>query len=157
MADGSRIEKSVVIEAPRWRVWRAIADAREFGSWFGAKVVGDFVEGQTIRGPITHPGYEHLTMEFTVERIEPERLFSFRWHPYAIDPSVDYSTEPTTLIEFHLEDTGAGTLLKIVESGFEQIPASRRAEALKMNEDGWEAQATNIQRHVLQSQIAHPT
>jgi uncharacterized protein YndB with AHSA1/START domain len=143
-----RIQKQVVLRAPRPRVWRAIVTAEEFGSWFGARLDGPFVEGATIRGPITHPGYEHLTLEMRVERIEAERCFSFRWHPYAIDPKADYSDEPATLVELRLEDTDGHTTLTIVESGFDAIPLERRAEAFRMNDGGWTEQMKNIERHV---------
>jgi uncharacterized protein YndB with AHSA1/START domain len=143
-----RIEKRVVLRAPRSRVWRALTDAGEFGSWFGVTLQGPFTEGATVRGQITHPGYQHLTMELIVERLEPERYFAYRWHPYAIDPKIDYSQEPATLVEFRLEDAGEGTTLTIVESGFDRIPLARRAEAFKMNEGGWTQQVRNIERHV---------
>ena len=104
-----------------------MTNAEDFGAWFGVKLEGAFVEGATIRGKITHPGYEHLTMEVQVERIEPEQYFPYRWHPYAIDPTVDYSSEPMTLVEFRLEDADGGTLLMIVESGFDRVPLARRA------------------------------
>src|SRR5262245_58213652 len=121
-----RIEKRVVLKAPRSRVWRAIADTAQFGSWFGVRLQGTFKEGAAIRGAITHPGYEHLTLELVVETIQPEEYFSYRWHPYAVDPSVDYSHEPTTLVEFRLEETAEGTVLTIAESGFDRIPLTRR-------------------------------
>ena len=143
-----RIEKQIVLRAPRSRVWRAIADAQQFGAWFGVKLEGPFAERATIHGTITHPGYEHLKMEMLVERIEPERYFAYRWHPYAIDPKVDYSHEPTTLVEFRLEDAPGGTRLTVVESGFDRIPLARRAEAFRMNEGGWTEQMKNIERHV---------
>ena len=143
-----RIEKRILLRAPRARVWRALADAREFGSWFGVAIDGDFVAGARTTGKITYPGYEHLTIEMFVERVEPERLLSFRWHPYAFDATVDYAAEPTTLVEFHLEATGEGTTLTVVESGFDRIPAARRAEAFRMNDEGWTAQMKNIERHV---------
>jgi uncharacterized protein YndB with AHSA1/START domain len=143
-----RIEKQVMLRAPRSRVWRAITDATEFGSWFGVKLESAFKAGATVRGRITHPGYEHLTLEVVIDRVEPEHYFSYRWHPYAVDPKVDYSPEPTTLVEFRLEDTHDGTRLTIVESGFDRIPLARRAEAFRMNEGGWTAQAQNIERHV---------
>jgi uncharacterized protein YndB with AHSA1/START domain len=143
-----RIEKKIVLRAPRSRVWRALADSEEFGSWFGAKLEGAFAPGATVKGRITHPGYEHLTFEITVERVDPERLLSYRWHPYAIDPDVDYSGEPTTLIEFRLEEVAGGTQLTVVESGFDQIPLARRAEAFRMNDQGWTQQLENIERHV---------
>jgi len=143
-----RIEKRVVLRAPRARVWRALTDAAEFGTWFGARMDTPFAEGQTARGHITHPGYEHLTMEFLVERIDPERYFALRWHPYAVDPAIDYSQEPTTLVEFRLDEVDDGTALTIVESGFDRIPLARRAEAFRMNEGGWTQQARNIERHV---------
>jgi uncharacterized protein YndB with AHSA1/START domain len=143
-----RIEKRVTLRAPRARVWRALTNAEEFGAWFGAKLEGEFAEGATMRGRITIKGYEHVQMEMHVERIQPERLFSYRWHPYAIDAKVDYSAEPTTLVEFRLDEAEGGTLLTIVESGFDRLPASRRAEAFRMNDAGWTGQAKNIERHV---------
>jgi uncharacterized protein YndB with AHSA1/START domain len=146
-----RIEKQVVLRAPRATVWRALTSAEEFGSWFGAKVAGPFAPGARVRGPITHKGYEHLTMDFTIERMEPERLFSWRWHPYAIDPGVDYTTEPTTLVTFELKDVPEGTLLTVVESGFDGIPLDRRATAFRSNDGGWTAQMENIQKHVGQT------
>jgi len=148
MDSTDRIEKKVVLRAPRARVWRAIANAEEFGQWFRVRLDGAFAQGRSVRGNITHPGYEHLNFELWVERIEPERYFAYRWHPYAIDPAVDYSTEPTTLVEFRLDEAKGGTLLTIVESGFDQIPAGRRAEAFRMNEGGWTQQAKNIEAHV---------
>jgi uncharacterized protein YndB with AHSA1/START domain len=143
-----RIEKRVVLRASRSRVWRAISTAEEFGAWFRVNLEGVFAEGATIRGRITHPGYEHVTLEMQVERVEPERYFSYRWHPYAIDPAVDYSAEPTTLVEFILEEIEGGTALTIVESGFDRIPPARRAEAFRMNDQGWAGEIKNIERHV---------
>jgi uncharacterized protein YndB with AHSA1/START domain len=150
-SDTDRIEKKVVLRAPRSRVWRAIADAREFGAWFGVKVEGSFVEGATVLGKITTPGYDHLTMEVAVERIEPERYFAYRWHPYAVDSKVDYTTEPMTLVEFRLDEAEGGTLLTISESGFDRIPIARRAEAFRMNDGGWGMQIENIGRHVAEA------
>jgi len=144
-----RIEKTVIIKAPRTRVWRAIADAKQFGEWFRVKLDSQFAAGATIFGTITYPGYEGLRMEIVIERIEPERLFSYRWHPG--DPRTDYSRDPMTLVEFTLEDVQGGTRLTIVESGFDQIPLARRAEAFRMNEGGWIEQVQNIERHVTQS------
>jgi uncharacterized protein YndB with AHSA1/START domain len=143
-----RIEKRAVLRATRARVWRALTDAGEFGKWFGVSLEGPFTEGATVRGRITHPGYEHLTMEVVVERMEPERYFSFRWHPGAIDPKIDYSQEPKTLVEFRLEESAEGTILTIVESGFDRIPLARRAEAFRLNDGGWTEQLRNIERHV---------
>ncbi len=143
-----RIETKIVLRASRSRVWRAISTAKEFGAWFRMNLEGEFAEGATIRGRITHPGYEHVTVDMLVERIDPERYFSYRWHPYAIDPAVDYSAEPTTLVEFSLEDTEGGTVLTIVESGFDRIPLARRAEAFRMNDQGWAGQIKNIARYV---------
>lgn len=148
MTNTDRIEKEIMLRAPRARVWRALANAEEFGQWFRVKLVGRFAEGATTRGKFLYPGYEHLTMEMFVERMEPERLFSYRWHPYAVDPKVDYSGEPTTLVEFRLEDADPGTRLTVVESGFDGIPLARRAEAFRMNDSGWTAQLANIERHV---------
>jgi uncharacterized protein YndB with AHSA1/START domain len=143
-----RIEKQIRLNAPRTRVWRALTNAQEFGEWFEMKLEGAFVAGATIFGQVTHRGYEHVRAEFSVERIEPEHFFSYRWHPYAVEPNVDYSTEPKTLVEFQLEEVPGGTLLRIVESGFDRIPLARRAEAFRSNEQGWAMQLENIARHV---------
>ena len=143
-----RIEKKMVLRAARSRVWRAISIAEEFGTWFRMKLDGAFVEGRTTRGKITHPSFEHMTIDMLIERIEPERYFSYRWHPYPIDPKVDYSAEPTTLVEFILEDAEGGTAVTIVESGFDQIPLARRAEAFRMDDQGWTGQIKNLERYV---------
>jgi uncharacterized protein YndB with AHSA1/START domain len=146
-----RIEKRIELKAPVSRVWRALTDHREFGEWFRVKLEDPFVTGQVSRGHLTYPGYEHLTMEVTVQKMELERLFSFRWHPYAVDPKIDYSTEPMTLVEFKLEPKDGGTVLLVTESGFDAIPKDRRFEAFRMNEGGWTEQMKNIQRHVQRS------
>ncbi len=143
-----RIEKRVVLRAPRSRVWRAISDAQEFGTWFRMRLDGAFVAGSTVRAKVTIPGYEHMKVEMQVERIEPQRYFSYRWHPYPNDPKVDYSSEPTTLVEFTLADADGGTALTIVESGFDRIPLARRAEAFRMNDGGWAGQIKNLERYV---------
>lgn len=143
-----RIEKQIHLKAPRARVWKALTSAREFGVWFRARLSGEFVVGQTMNGNITHPGYEHLKFTVAVERMDEPVTFSFRWHPYPIDPNVDYSTEEPTLVEFHLEDHAGGTKLTVIESGFDRIPAARRDEAFRMNSNGWTAQLANIERHV---------
>ena len=143
-----RIEKRIELKASVSRVWQALTDYREFGEWFRVKLDGPFVAGEVSRGQITYPGYEHLKWEAVVQKMEAERLFSFTWHPYAIDPKVDYSKEPQTLVEFRLEKTATGTLLLLSESGFDKIPASRRMEAFRMNDGGWTQQMKNIERHV---------
>src|SRR5580700_3178848 len=132
-ASTDRIEKEIVVHAPRTKVWRALTDSREFGKWFLADMQDPFVPGARAVGRITHPGYEHLILELEVERMEPEHLFSWRWHPYAIDPTKDFSAEPTTLVVFELEETPEGTRIRVTESGFDQIPLTRRAEAFRMN------------------------
>jgi uncharacterized protein YndB with AHSA1/START domain len=143
-----RIEKEILLKAPRSRVWRAITDSKEFGAWFQCVFTDPFRPGARVKGKITYPGYEHLTMDIVIEKMEPERLFSFRWHPGAPDPNVDYSKEPTTLVEFKLEDADGGTRLKLVESGFDAIPIARRAEAFKSNDGGWTEQMTNIEDYL---------
>jgi uncharacterized protein YndB with AHSA1/START domain len=144
----NRIEKQIELRAPVSRVWRALTDYREFGEWFRVKLEGPFVPGQVSRGHITYPGYEHLKWEAVVQAMEPERLFSFTWHPYAVDPLTDYSKEPSTLVEFRLEKTETGTLLRLTESGFDKIPESRRFEAFRRNDGGWAEQMKNIEHHV---------
>ena len=145
-----QIEKRVVLRAPRARVWRAISNADEFGTWFRMKLDGAFVAGRTVRAKVAIPGHEHMKVEMRVERIEPERYFSYRWHPYPNDPTVDYSAEPMTLVEFTLEDAegGGSTALTIVESGFDRIPLARRAEAFRMNDAGWAGQIKNLAAYV---------
>ena len=148
MTNTNVIEKQIVLRAPRSRVWRALTDAAEFGTWFGVKLEGSFEVGKSVRGRITHPGYEHIVFEMIVERMDAQTLFAYRWHPYAIEPTVDYSKEPTTLVEFKLEEADGGTMLTLVESGFDRIPLHRRAEAFRMNDQGWTEQMANIRRHV---------
>lgn len=144
-----RIERSIDIAAPLARVWHALADAEEFGRWFGVALAGEtFAAGRSVQGRITHPGYEHVVFHAAIERVEPERLLSFRWHPYAIDPAVDYSGEATTTVVFELEPLAAGTRLRVVESGFDALPPARRRDAFRMNSQGWDAQMGNIARHV---------
>jgi uncharacterized protein YndB with AHSA1/START domain len=143
-----RIEKNIDLKAPVSRVWRALTDHREFGKWFRVRLEHPFVPGQVSRGQITYPGYEHLRWEAVVQKMEPERLFSFTWHPYAVDPEQDYSGEPPTVVEFTLEKTATGTLLRIVESGFDKLPDKRRDEAFRKNEGGWSTQLGNIAQHV---------
>ena len=145
-----KIEKQIELKAPVTRVWRALTDYREFSEWFGVDLETPFIPGKTSRGKVTYPGYEHVTFEVTVQEIEPERLFSITWHPYAVDPGKDYSTEPSTLVEFRLQKTGTGTLLTVTESGFSKLPPDRRDEALRMNDDGWTEQLKNIERHATQ-------
>jgi uncharacterized protein YndB with AHSA1/START domain len=147
-----RLERKILLKAPRSRVWRALSNAEEFGAWFGVDFKGSaFAAGKAIKGRITYPGYEHLVMEVFVERIVPERLLSWRWHPAAIDTAVDYSQEPTTLVVFELEDAQGGVMLSVVESGFDSIPEARRATAFRMNSSGWEEQMKNIEQHVAKS------
>ncbi len=148
MTSTDRIEKKVVLQAPRARVWRALTNAQEFGTWFRVKFEDDFAVGKTIKGKINIPGYEHVAMELMIERIDAEELFSYRWHPYANDPKVDYTSEPPTLVEFRLAEAGGATTLTVVESGFDRLPAGRRDEAFRMNDGGWTSQLKNIERHV---------
>ena len=142
------IEKKILLHAPRTRVWRALSDSTEFGTWFGMKFDAPFTPGASLQGVIAPTGanaevaksqkeYEGLPFDITIEQMQPERLFSFRWHPYAIERSVDYSAEPTTLVVFTLEEAPDGVLLTVTESGFDRIPLERRAKAFAANEKGW--------------------
>ena len=150
MDSTDRIEKRIVIRAPRTRVWRALADAEQFSAWFGVKLKGPFAPGARLHGQVTHPGYEHVAFEITIERMEPEKLLSWRWHPHAIDPNKDYSHEPTTLVVFELSEAPGGTLLKVTESGFDGVPIERRQTAYRGNSEGWAIQVGNIERYVVQ-------
>jgi uncharacterized protein YndB with AHSA1/START domain len=144
-----RIERKLLLRAPRTRVWRALANAEEFGSWFGvAFKVQRFAAGERVQGRVTYPGYEHVIFEILIERVEPESLLSWRWHPAAIEPNVDYSREPTTLVVFELQQVQNGTLLSVVESGFDKVPPARRLEAFRLNTEGWDGQMVNIAKHV---------
>jgi uncharacterized protein YndB with AHSA1/START domain len=153
------IQKSIVLRAPRKRVWQALADSAEFGKWFGVKFDGPFVPGQMLRGVIVpttvdpdvaaaQKPYEGTPFEITVERVEPEKQLSFRWHPYAIEPNTDYSAEPTTLVAFTLEEVADGVSLTITESGFDAIPLERRAKAFASNAEGWGIQVTLIEKYL---------
>lgn len=151
----SRIEKQIKLKAPVSRVWRALTDHREFGQWFKVDLHGPFVPGQVTRGQITYPGYEHITWEARIEKIEPESLFSFTWpHVKSFEKSdepADYSLAPRTLVEFRLEPIPGGTLLTLTESGFDSIPADWRPEAFRRNDGGWTEQMKNIENHVTQN------
>jgi len=146
-----RIEKTLELKAPLSRVWKAISDSTQFGTWFQMRVDGPFEAGRSLEMTITTPGaYEGRRFSIQIERVQPETYFSYRWHPAAIDPDVDYSKEPTTLVEFRLEATATGTRLHLVESGFDRVPAARRAMAFRMNEGGWTEQMRRIERYVSQ-------
>ena len=142
------IEKTIELNAPIARVWRALTDHEAFGTWFRVKLDGPFVPGEISRGRITYPGYEHVVWEAKIVSMDEPRLFSFTWHPYAVDPEVDYSKETPTLVEFHLRSEGTGTHLSVTESGFDAIPSHRRAEAFRMNDGGWAEQMKNIKAHI---------
>jgi uncharacterized protein YndB with AHSA1/START domain len=144
-----RIERKILLKASRARVWRALSNAEEFGGWFGVDFKGQaFVAGKSAKGRITYPGYEHLVMEVLIERVVPERLLSWHWHPAAIEAGVDYSQEPTTLVVFEIEDGDGGVILSVVESGLDKIPLARRATVFRLNTSGWDTQIKNIERHV---------
>jgi uncharacterized protein YndB with AHSA1/START domain len=157
-----RIEKKILLHAPRTRVWRAISDSKEFGTWFGMKFDGPFVPGAVMRGVIVgtkvnaevakaQKEYQGMSGEIRIEQVEPERRFSFRWHPFAVERGVDYSAEPTTLVVFALEETPNGVLLTVTESGFDQIPLARRAKAFTANEGGWTMVMTLLEEYLAQT------
>ncbi|HEY4373621.1 MAG TPA: SRPBCC family protein [Burkholderiales bacterium] len=143
-----RIEKSIELKADVERVWQALTDHEEFGTWFRVRLDGPFKVGEKCSGHITYPGYEHLRWEAVVQKMDKPRLFSFTWHPYAVDPEVDYSKEAPTLVEFRLAPQGSGTLLTVTESGFDGLPPHRMPEAMRMNEGGWAIQMKNIAEYV---------
>lgn len=143
-----RIEKRLFLRAPRTRVWHALTNATEFSAWFNCELDGVFTPGACVQGHVTTPGYEHVAMQLFIEQIVPESLFSYRWHPYAVEPGIDYSTEPATLVEFHVAEVADGTQLTVIESGFDSLRPARRAEAFRMNDQGWAAQMTNIEHYV---------
>lgn len=157
-----RIEKKILLKVPLERVWSAISDSARFGAWFGMKLDGPFEPGARLTGTIAptqaDPEVAKLqephvgkSFEIKVGRIEPMRHFSFYWHPYAVEPATDYSSEPMTLVAFELEPASGGTMLTITESGFDRIPVARRAEAFKANEGGWTHQARLIEKYLAQT------
>ncbi len=146
------IEKTIELKAPVSRVWQALTDYEEFGTWFRVKIEQPFRPGEVSRGKITIPGFEHIRWEANVQKMEPELFFSFTWHPFAVDGARDYSSEPPTLVEFRLRKTAEGTLLRVVESGFDKLPKDRRDEAFRMNDGGWGSQMKNIKAHVERAQ-----
>jgi uncharacterized protein YndB with AHSA1/START domain len=143
-----RIEKSVFLRARRPRVWQALSDTAEFGEWFGIEFNGEFKPGARLEGKITNPGYEHLKAEVVIQRVDPDRLLSWQWHPHAIDPNRDYSMEPMTLVVFELTDVAGGTRLTITETGFDRLPKERRDEAYRGNEGGWTQQMDSINQYM---------
>jgi uncharacterized protein YndB with AHSA1/START domain len=143
-----RIERYITLRAARSRVWRALTNAEEFGTWFGVVLKGQFVPGECLAGRFTAPGHTGEAIEFVVERIEPEHLFAYRWHPYANEPGVDVTPEPTTLVEFHLRDTAEGTHLTVIESGFGLLTPARRASAFPRHDQGWAEQLARIADYV---------
>ncbi len=145
----NKVEKQIEIAAPVAKVWDALTNHEKFGAWFRVKLEGPFVASEVSKGFITWPGYEHLKWAATVKEIMPQKLFSFTWHPYAVDPAVDYSHETPTLVEFRLETTMMGTRVTVTESGFDKVPEARRAEAFRMNDGGWAQQVKNLEEYVL--------
>ena len=144
-----RIERKILLNASRKKVWDALTNAEQFGKWFGVALEGKtFVEGQSIEAPITYPGYEHVVWKASIEKILPQTLFAFRWHPFAVDKNVDYDKETPTLVEFTIEDHAPGILLRVVESGFNAVPEARRQKAFKMNSRGWDEQMGNIENYL---------
>jgi uncharacterized protein YndB with AHSA1/START domain len=142
------IRKEILLRAPLARVWKALSDAQEFGTWFGMKLEGGFVPGQAVFGRITHPDYEHIHLEMKIESMVAETFFSYRWHPYPMDSQRDYAKEPMTLVEFRLQVVEDGTLLTVLESGFDHLPPDRRDEAFRMDDQGWTGQIVRIERYV---------
>ncbi len=142
------IERSISLSAPVERVWRALTDHCEFGQWFRVAIEAPFVAGQASTGHITLKGYEHVRWNVRIVTMDAPRHFAFTWHPYAVDPAIDYDAEEPTLVMFRLEPDGAGTKLTVIESGFDKVPEHRRDEAIRMNGGGWTAQIDNIRMHV---------
>ena len=162
-SDTDRIVRKILLRAPRERVWNAISDSRQFGTWFGAQFNDRFAPGKSVHGKIVgttvdaevaarQKPHADKVFEFAIDRIEPQRLFSYRWHPYAVEPGIDYSKEPMTLVVFELEDAPNGTMLTVTESGFDRIPVERRARAFERDSEGWTMQMTLIEKYL----AAHP-
>lgn len=143
-----KIEKQIELNAPITRVWDALTDYRQFGEWFKVILDENFIPGQVSKGKLNFPGFDNIAFEITVKKMDQERLFSYTWHPFAINPNIDYSKEEPTLVEFKLEKTATGTRLTVTESGFEKIPSNRRLEAFHMNEEGWAIQMGNIEKYI---------
>ena len=150
-SDTDRIERTVVLKAPRERVWRALSNAEEFGTWFRVNLKGQaFAPGKTVRGRLEIPGFTHVVLDLHIDRVEPMERFSYRWHPYPVEPGTDYAKEPPTLVTFTLKDAKDGaTELTVVETGFDKVPAHRRQQAYRMNSEGWDGQLRNIAAYVV--------
>ena len=148
MSSTDRIEKRVLIRAPQIRVWRALTNAKAFGTWFLARLEGDFEVGAHISGKSTHPACEDLAMDLWIEKMDAEHYFSFRWRPDDVDPATSPEGDVTTLVEFRLERVPEGTLLTVVESGFDRLSPERREKAVRLNTEGWREQMENISRYV---------
>ena len=149
-ASSDRIEKRIVLRAPRSRVWQALTAADEFGQWFGVKLANPFVTGESVTGQVTQPGFEHIPFQLTVERMDPGRLLAWRWH-VLIDPEQGRVSEAATLVEFYLEDADGGTLLTVVESGFDSMPPEYRDLAYRGNEGGWSQQVLSIENYLAEA------
>lgn len=154
-----RIEKSILLHASRERVWKAISDSASFGVWFGVEFDGPFIAGAPLNGRIVptkvdaelaklQEPFTGFPFQILVDRIEPMTRFAFRWHPFAIDRNHDYSQEPMTVVTFELAEAQGGTLLTITESGFDQIPLERRAQAFKANDGGWTHQTALVEKYL---------
>lgn len=153
------IEKTILLKAPRSRVWRAITESEQFGAWFGMRVDRPFAPGTTVKATMVgttvdadvakkQKEYAGTPFEMVIERVEPETLFSFRWHPGP--PGTDYAKEPMTLVEFRLAEAPGGVMLTVTESGFDKIPLARRAQAFNGNAEGWAIVVTLIEKYVAQ-------
>ena len=154
-----RIQKQVVLRAPMDRVWRAISDSQEFGRWFGVGIDGPFVAGTSVTATITPTTVDEEVAQmqrphtgakatWQIVAVEPPRRFAYRWHPFAVEPDVDYDQEPTTLVEFTLSESADGVVLTIVESGFDAIPEARRWAAFEANSGGWTKQAELVRKYL---------
>lgn len=156
-----RIEKQILLRAPRERVWHAIADSTQFGKWFGVSVQGPFVQGQRVSGRIVPTSVDPevakmqepwtgMACDFYIERVEPMSRLSFRWHPGGEEVSPDAPQDQMTTVTFELKDEPGGVLLTITETGFDRVPLERRAKAFADNEGGWEMQTRLIEKYLAQ-------
>jgi uncharacterized protein YndB with AHSA1/START domain len=148
----NQIEKQIELKAPISKVWNALTDYKQFSEWFGVALESPFKMGETTEGQITIEGYEFIRFTANVQKMEAEQLFSYTWHPASLEKNHDYSNETPTLVEFKLTESTNGTLLTVIETGFNKLPENRREESFRRNSDGWAMQLESIEEYLTSKQ-----
>jgi uncharacterized protein YndB with AHSA1/START domain len=147
----STVERSTLVRAPRSCVWQALTNIQEFSKWFGVEAEGEFAPGARMRMISTHESYKGVEFFVDVVKMDAPEIFSWRWHPGAKQPGEDNSSEPMTLVEFRLTEVEGGTLVTVVESGFDRLSLARRARVFEDNSKGWQFQLASLTRYAGQT------